>query len=252
MIKIIIHGCNGKMGQVLAKTAAEDPEVEVIAGIDKNPNAQENNFPVFEKIDDFDGKADAVIDFSRPEAILSLTEYARNSKTALVIATTGLEEQHHKLMVEAAEAVPVFHSANMSLGVNVVKDICNKAAQVLGDSFDIEIVEFHHNRKVDAPSGTALLLANAINEQLAEKKEYTYGRSPQSGKREKNEVGIHAIRGGTMPGEHRVMFSGTDEIVEIRHLALSRSIFALGAIKAAKFTAKMKKGLFSMDHLIKQ
>jgi len=252
MLKIVINGCNGKMGQVLAKAAAEDPEIEVVAGIDKNIHEQNNNFPVYEKVDDIQEEADIIIDFSRPDSVLPLTEYAKKTNTALVVATTGLEDQHFKLLKEAAEKIPVFQSANMSLGVNVAKNLCSKATQVLGDNFDIEVVEFHHNRKVDAPSGTALLLADAINEQLAVKKEYVYGRTPQSGKRENSEIGIHAIRGGTMPGEHRVIFSGPDEIVEIRHLALSRTIFALGALKAAKFTAGQKNGLFNMDLLISQ
>lgn len=252
MLKIIINGYNGKMGQVLAATASQHPDVEIVAGIDKNTENQNISFPVLENINEFKDKADVVIDFSRPDAVFPLAQYAKDTGTALVIATTGHEQKHLDLMRETSAYTPVFHSANMALGVNLAKNLCGTAAQVLEDNFDIEIIEFHHNRKVDAPSGTALLLANAINEQLTNKKDYIYGRSPETGKREKTELAIHAIRGGTMPGEHRVIFSGPDEIVEIKHLALSRTIFAQGALKAARFIVQQKNGLFSMDDLIKK
>jgi 4-hydroxy-tetrahydrodipicolinate reductase len=252
VVKIIINGCSGKMGRVLAETASADPEVKIVAGIDKNPRGLSSDFPVYGNIEEFKEKADVIVDFSRPDSILPLTKYAVNNRTALVIATTGLEKEHQELLEQAAKSVPVFQSANMSLGVNLVRDISERAAEVLGDSFDIEIVEFHHNQKVDAPSGTALMLAKAINEKLKAGKEFIYGRSPQSGKREEKEIGIHAIRGGTMPGEHSIIFAGQDEIIEIRHIALSRKIFALGALKAAKFIAKQNEGMYNMDHLIKQ
>lgn len=252
MLKVIVNGCNGKMGRVLIETIEKKADAVVFAGIDKNAEANRNEFPVYRDIKEFEGSADVIIDFSRPTSIEPLTQYAIDTKTALVIATTGLEEKHFELLRNAANHVPVFQSANMSLGVNLVKDLCQKSVQVLDNSFDIEIVEFHHNQKVDAPSGTALLLADAINRQLSGKKEYIYGRNPQSGKRREGEIGIHAIRGGTVPGEHRVIFAGPDEIVEIRHLALSRTIFALGALKAAEFVVQQQPELYNMDDLLKR
>ncbi len=249
MLKIVINGCNGKMGHVLTETAEKDPGVAVIAGIDKNIERFRNKFPVYENINEFEGNADVILDFSRPEALKSLTEYAANTKTPLVIATTGLKEEHKQYIQEAARHVPVFLSANMSLGVMVLKEIVKKAASVLGDDFDIEIVDFHHNQKVDAPSGTALMLADTINCQLKGGKRFVYGRSPESGKREKEEITIHALRGGTACGEHRIIFAGHDEIVEIKHTALSKSIFAIGALKAAKFIVQQEKGLYTMDDL---
>lgn len=252
MIRLIINGCNGKMGRVMTQAIEPEPEIEIVAGIDKCGSDGTLPYPVYKDINECDQSADVVVDFSRPDSIEPLTRYAIKTGTALVIATTGLAQEHKDMLAQAAESAAVFQSANMSLGVNLVKDILKKAARVLGDSFDIEIVEFHHNQKVDAPSGTAVLLAEELKASLEDSAGFIYGRSPQSGRRHPREIGIHAIRGGTMPGEHSIIFAGPDEIVEIRHLALSRRIFALGAIKAIKFIATQNKGLFTMDDLIKQ
>jgi len=252
MLKLVINGCNGKMGHVLVETAEKDPGVIVVAGVDKNIENYKNKFPVYSSISEFEGSADVLLDFSRPEAIQPLLEYAVNTKTPLIVATTGIEGEDLQHIRKAAEHIPVFVSANMSLGVLVMVEISKLAASILGENFDIEIVDFHHNEKVDAPSGTALMLADAINTQLDEDKHYVYGRNAEHGRRKPDEIGIHALRGGTYPGEHRVIFAGLDEVVEIRHLALSRKIFALGAIKAAKFIASQKEGLYNMEHLIKQ
>jgi 4-hydroxy-tetrahydrodipicolinate reductase len=250
MIKVILNGCNGKMGRVVSEEVSKTPDIQIVAGIDKNTQPSPYGYPVFENIDMFEGSADLIIDFSRPESIPALVSYAERTKTALMVATTGLGREHTELLEQAAETVPVFHTANMSLGVNLVKDICCRVASVLSESFDIEITEFHHNQKADAPSGTALLLAKAIKETLDQNREFVYGRTPQSEKRQQNEIGIHAIRGGTMPGEHNVLFAGPDEIIEIRHLALSRRVFALGALRAARFIAAQKPGLYNMDSIL--
>ncbi len=252
MIRTILSGCNGKMGSVISEIAAGRPDMKIVAGIDMNTQNSAFGYPVFETIDQFSGKADIIIDFSRPESISALVPYAVRTRTALLVATTGLEQEHTELLEQAAATVPVFHTANMSLGVSLVKEICCRVASVLYDSFDIEITEFHHNQKADAPSGTALMLAKAIKDELSGSKDFIYGRSPQTGKRKNREIGIHAIRGGTMPGEHSVLFAGPDEIIEIRHLALSRKIFALGALRAARFLVAQGAGLYNMDNTIKE
>lgn len=250
MIKAILNGCNGKMGRVVSEEVSKTSDIQIVAGIDKNTQPSPYGYPVFKNIDMFEGNADLIIDFSRPEAIPELVSYAERTKTALMVATTGLGKEHTELLERAAKTVPVFHTANMSLGVNLVKDICCRVASVLSEGFDIEITEFHHNQKADAPSGTALMLAKAIKETLAQNREFVYGRTPQSGKRQQNEIGIHAIRGGTMPGEHSVLFAGPDEIIEIRHTALSRRIFALGALRAARFITVQRPGLYNMDSIL--
>jgi 4-hydroxy-tetrahydrodipicolinate reductase len=252
MIRLIINGCNGKMGRMLTATLEPEDDIQIVAGVDKSGSDGTLPYQVYSSIEECDIKADVIVDFSRPDSVEPLAMYAAKTGTALVIATTGLTKQHRDMLAKAAESVAVLQSANMSLGINLVKDICKKAARVLGDSFDIEVVEFHHNQKVDAPSGTAVMLAEELKAALEDSVNLVYGRSPQSGKRQPNEIGIHAIRGGTMPGEHSIIFAGQDEIVEIRHLALSRRIFAAGAIKAIRFIAKQPKGLFTMDDLIKQ
>jgi 4-hydroxy-tetrahydrodipicolinate reductase len=250
MIKAILNGCNGKMGRVVSEEVSKAPDIEIVAGIDKNTEASPFGYPVFESIDKADVKADLIIDFSRPESIPDMVSYTVRTKTALMVATTGLDKEHTEQLERAAETVPVFHTANMSLGVNVVKDVCCRVASVLADNFDIEVIEFHHNQKADAPSGTALMLAKAIKGTVSESKEFIYGRTPESGKRQAKEIGIHALRGGTMPGEHSVLFAGPDEIIEIRHLALSRKIFALGALRAARFIVGKRPGMYNMDSIL--
>ncbi len=250
MIKAILNGCNGKMGKAISEEVSKSSDIEIVAGIDKAIEATAFGYPTFTDVRQFDGKADVIIDFSRPESVKSLAPYAIDSKTSLIVATTGLKEEHDKLLSQAAKTVSVFHTANMSLGVNLVKDICYRLARVLSGDFDVEITEFHHNQKADAPSGTAFMLAEAVKAGLDSGNEFVYGRTPQCEKRAANEIGIHAIRGGTMPGEHNVIFAGPDEIIEIKHLALSRRIFALGALRAVRFIVKQKPGLYNMDDTI--
>ncbi len=250
MIRIIINGCNGKMGQVVAKMAAADPALSVVAGVDKSPSAQENPFPVFSRITELHHEADVIIDFSRPEALPDLLEYAKKHQTAVVIATTGLSLEDYKDIESYARSIPVFISANMSVGVNLMIDLVQKAASLLGNDYDIEIIEKHHNQKVDAPSGTALALANAINAVFLNSKSYVYGRHSKVEKRTNTEIGIHSIRGGTIVGDHQVLFIGKDEVVEINHLAHSKQIFAVGALRAAQYLYQKPAGLYNMNDVL--
>ena len=251
MINIIVCGVNGKMGQTLAEAAAKTESVCVAAGVDKFPNALQNAFPVYEQIDDCREHADMIVDFSRPEALDANIRYATDHGMALIIATTGFSPEEKKRITEASEQIPVFFSANMSLGVSLQMALSKQAAECLGEAFDIEIVEKHHNQKVDAPSGTALALAEAINESFLNPKELLCGRCARSEKRDR-EIGIHAVRGGTLPGEHSVLFIGHDEVLEIKHTAQSRQIFAFGALRAAQYIAGKPAGLYTMADMISQ
>ena len=248
-MKIIINGINGAMGQTILKTLVQFKDIEIVAGIDKMSNT-DYPFPVFSDISLCDIKADAIIDFSRPDALEGLLEYAKTTQTPLLIATTGLsDEQMHKIEVYSKD-VALFFSANMSLGVNLQMNLIAKAASLLYPDFEIEIIEKHHNKKVDAPSGTAFALADSINNALDNKLKYVHGRHSKHEKREVNELGIHAIRGGTIVGEHSVMFIGRDEVIEINHIATSKQVFAIGAIRAAIFLNGKKPGLYSMKDLV--
>lgn len=249
MIKLIICGANGKVGQVLADAAAKTDGMTVIAGVDKFPNACKNDFPVYERIADCPEKADAIIDFSRPEALSANLTYATQSNTPIVIATTGFSEQEKEQICKASKNVPIFFSANMSLGVNLQMELAKKAAEFLGEAYDIEIIEKHHNQKVDSPSGTALAIAEYINGAFEDKKCFIYGRHSRTEKRGR-EIGIHGVRGGTITGEHNVMFIGTDEIIEVNHIAQSKYIFAFGSLRAASFLVDQPAGLYNMNDLI--
>ena len=249
MINIILSGANGKMGQVIANLVSGDPDIKIRAGFDKN-TVENNTFPVYALPSEYTGAADCIIDFSHPDAFNPLLEYALERKLPTVFATTGLSESQIKRLQEASCFIPVFYSANMSLGVNLLIDLAKRAEQALGDDFDLEIEERHHHRKVDAPSGTALAIANAISENSNREYEYIYDRHSVSQKRGKNEIGMHSVRGGTIVGEHTVIFAGNDEIIEIKHTALSRDIFASGAVRAAKFIKDKPAGLYSMNDLL--
>lgn len=250
MHKIIISGCNGHMGRVVESLCAADPEVEVVAGFDILGNT-DHTFPVFTSPALFQGEADAVIDFSSPAALNGLLDFAKARKIPLVLATTGFTPEQVAQIGAAALEVPLFRSANMSLGINVLLELVKKAANVLGDSYDIEIVERHHRRKVDAPSGTALMIADAAASACGHESEYVFDRHSVRQPREKKEIGISAVRGGTIVGEHEIIFAGHDEVMEIKHTALSRDIFAAGAIQAAKFISQITKpGLYDMSCLI--
>lgn len=250
MIKVIINGCNGKMGQVLSYQIGQDNELQIIAGIDKYPDRVNTIFPVYDNIFACKDKADVIIDFSRPEALEGLLDYAIKTNTSLVIATTGLSEKNMGDIKEASKKIAIFQSANMSVGMNVLIKLAQAAAKIMEEFADIEIVERHHNLKIDAPSGTAYLIANKINESLKAPKDYTFGRHTKTEKRSENEIGIHAIRGGTIVGDHTVVFAGGDEVIEISHSAQSKNIFALGAIRAAKFIANKEPAFYSMDDLM--
>ena len=250
MVKIIIHGCSGHMGKVVAELAAMDDTISVAAGVDVAdvPGAE---FPVFRSVADCDVAADVVVDFSVAAATDRLLDDCVARKLPLVLCTTGLSEEQTAHMNEAARIIPILKSANMSLGINTMMKLIRDAARVLAPAgFDIEIVERHHNRKLDAPSGTALALADSINEAMAGAYSYVYDRSQTRARRSTDEIGISAVRGGTIVGDHDVIFAGTDEVIEIRHSAYSRSIFAKGALEAARYLVGRPAGKYDMSDVI--
>ncbi len=253
MTGIILSGCNGKMGKAVTKSVAEAEGIEIVGGIDIF-SENLSGYPVFSSpagiSDNITKKADVIIDFSNPSALAGLLEYAVKNSIPAVISTTGLNDAQINLIKDASQKIPVFFSANMSLGVNLVCELAKKAASVLGDSFDIEIIEMHHNQKIDAPSGTALMIADSIKEELDESTRYEYDRHSKREKRTKNEIGIHAVRGGTITGEHQVIFAGLDEIITISHSARSKELFATGAISAAKFICGKPASLYKMSDMI--
>lgn len=249
MTTIILSGCNGTMGQVITKCAENSEYYEIAAGYDPM-NDQSITYPVYKDVNDCKEKASAIIDFSHPTVLEDILNYAVSTKTPIVVATTGLLSEHKEKLKEASKEIPVFISANMSLGVNLLMNLVKQAARVLEDTFDIEIIEKHHNKKIDAPSGTALAIADAISEALTEDKEYVYDRHSVRKRRNKKEIGLHAVRGGTIVGDHSVVFAGTDEIIEINHHAASKEIFAMGALKAAKFISDKKPGMYSMEDVV--
>ena len=251
MLKIIISGCNGHMGRSLTSVAEADPEIEIAAGFDVNA-VRLGNFPVYADPMEFSGSCDVIVDFSSPAALDGLIAYCVQKKKPLVLCTTGYSQEQQGLIDGAAEKIPVFRSGNMSLGINLLADLIKRACAVLGEGFDVEIVEKHHRRKVDAPSGTALMLANAAADALPYEPEYVYNRQPKREARGKTEIGISAVRGGTIVGEHEIIFAGLDEVIEIKHTAYSRDVFVTGAIRAAKFMGRMEKsGLYSMSDVLK-
>lgn len=249
MVNIIMNGCNGKMGQVISRLVEQDDECRIVAGFDIVGEAK-NGYPVYTNPEDFDGEADVVIDFSHPDSLEGILNFCKSRKIPVIEATTGLSNKQKNEMEAASVEIPLFFSANMSLGINLLIDLAKKATKLLQDNFDIEIVERHHNQKIDAPSGTALAIADAIAEEMTDEAEYMYDRHIARKKRKKNEIGIHALRGGTIVGDHTVVFAGTDEVIEIKHSAASKEVFAVGAIKAAKFMAGKKPGMYNMNDLI--
>jgi 4-hydroxy-tetrahydrodipicolinate reductase len=249
MINILMSGCNGRMGQVISRLASQSEILKIAAGYDI-ADTNKNSYPVFTDLNKCDVKVDVIIDFSNPDALNKLLAFAESRKIPLVMATTGLSQSQIKQLEASSKTIPVFFSANMSLGVNLIIDLVKKAAKVLEPNFDIEIIEKHHNQKLDAPSGTALAIADGINSVLEEKQEYVYDRHSRRKKRSKTEIGIHAVRGGTIVGEHSVIFAGNDEIIEINHIANSKEIFGTGALRAAKFLYNKKPGFYNMNDLI--
>lgn len=250
MTKIMMHGCNGAMGQVITNLVAEMEGVQIVAGIDAR-NSKENAYPVFTDIDDCDVAVDVIIDFSAAPAVDHMLEYAVRTKTPVVLCTTGLSEEQLERVQEASKETAILRSANMSLGINTLMKLLTQISGLLSEAgFDIDIVEKHHRKKVDAPSGTAIALAEAVNEGLSEKFDYVYDRSERRIQRPKNEIGLSAVRGGTIVGEHEVIFAGTDEVIEFKHTAYSKAVFGKGAISAAIFLAGKPAGMYNMSHVI--
>ncbi len=249
MTNILLFGANGHMGKVVARIAEADPDAQIVAGVDLNTEAY-GDFPIYSSAFDVKEKADVIIDFSHPSLFDSIMEYAEAENIPSVICTTGLSKEQTSKLKYMSEKIPIFFSANMSLGVNLLIDLVRRASKILEDNFNIEIIEKHHNQKVDAPSGTALAIADAISDTVSYEAEYIYDRHSVRRKRGKSEIGIHSLRGGTIVGEHSVIFAGTDEVIELKHTAASKEVFAAGAVKAAKFMKDKGAGLYAMSDLI--
>ena len=250
MVKIIMHGCNGKMGQVISGIVRDDDNAEIVAGIDVFDGIK-NTYPVFTSIEDCDVEADVIIDFSNAKAVDELLDYCEAKEMPVVLCTTGLSEEQNARVTQVSQSTAVLKSANMSLGINTLMELLRKAALVFGPAgFDMEIVEKHHNLKLDAPSGTALALADSMNDALENAYTYKYDRSQERVKRDKYEIGIAAVRGGTIVGEHEVIFAGQDEVIEFKHTAYSKAIFGKGAVQAAKFLKGQNAGMYSMKDVL--
>lgn len=251
MIRAIMHGCNGKMGQVITGLVKTDENIEIVAGVDTYMGIS-NSYPVFEDIESCDVEADVVIDFSNAKAADKLLEYCKEKRVPVVLCTTGLSEEQLLKVEKASEKTAVLRSANMSLGINLLMKLLKEASKILAPAgFDIELVERHHNQKIDAPSGTALALADSINESMGNAYTYVYDRSQVRQKRDKKEIGISAVRGGTIVGGHEVIYAGPDEVIEFKHTAYSKAVFGKGAVEAAKFLAGKPAGLYDMSDIIK-
>ena len=250
MVRAIMHGCNGHMGQVITGLIKADEGIELVAGIDKYTGIA-NDYPVFESLEKCDVEADVIIDFSNAAAADALLTYCEEKKMPVVLCTTGLSEEQLAKIPEAAKKTAVLKSANMSLGINLLMKLLKEATKVLAPAgYDMEIVEKHHNQKLDAPSGTAIALADSMNEAMDEAYHYVYDRSQERKKRDTKEIGISAVRGGTIVGEHEVLFAGTDEVIEFKHTAYSKTIFGKGAVEAAKFLSGKPAGLYDMSDVI--
>ena len=250
MVKILMHGCNGKMGRMITEIVKNEEDTVIAAGVDKFTGIP-NDYPVFEKITQCDVGVDVVIDFSNAGAVDELLDYCVKKSLPVVLCTTGLSDEQLKKVDECSEKIAVLKSANMSMGINLLLKLLKDAAKVLAPAgYDIELVEKHHNQKLDAPSGTALALADSINEAMGNEYEYVYDRSQVRKKRDAKEIGISAVRAGTIVGEHEVIFAGTDEVIEFKHTAYSRSVFAKGAVEAGKFLAGQPAGMYDMGDVI--
>lgn len=248
MIQLLVCGCGGKMGAAVQSFVAERDDCCIAAGVDLTGKGGE--FPVHRTISEVNEHIDVVVDFSHPSALPGILAYCKEHDTPAVLCTTGYNAEEVESVKEAAKALPIFYSRNMSLGVNLLVELCKKAEAVLGTDFDVEIVEMHHNQKIDAPSGTALMLADTINEVRENEMKYTYDRHSQRKKREKSEIGLHSVRGGTIVGEHEVIFSGRHEVLKLSHSAQSKELFASGAVNAAVFMSGKPAGLYDMSDLV--
>ncbi|MDU5106238.1 MULTISPECIES: 4-hydroxy-tetrahydrodipicolinate reductase [unclassified Clostridium] len=249
MVKILLNGCCGKMGQIIVESSKGFPNIEIVAGIDKYPN-DKNDFKIFNNVNEVNIDYDVLIDFSRPEALKDLLNLSITKNKPIILCSTGYNEDDLKLISEKSNIIPIFKSANMSLGINLINSLLKKIVPILYGNYDIEIIEKHHNQKIDSPSGTALLLADTIKDSLSNEIKYIYGREGIA-KREKNEIGIHAVRGGSIVGDHDIIFAGSGEIIELSHKALSREVFAVGALKAAEFMSHIiLPRLYNMEDVL--
>ncbi len=249
MIKVVLSGCNGAMGRTITDAVGNFENLQIICGFDRE--SREAPYPIVSDFNNIDETPDVIIDFSHPSVLAGELEYCVQNNVPVVLASTGYSAAQIEEIKSAAEKIPVFYTANMSLGVNLMNALCQQAAKILGDSFDIEIIEKHHNQKVDAPSGTALLLADGINAAMDERYTYEFDRHSKRKKREKNEIGISAVRGGTIVGEHTVLFAGNNECFEIKHTAFSKTVFANGALNAATWLVDQPAGLYDMKNFLK-
>lgn len=249
MVKVLLNGCNGRMGQMISHTSLSFNNLEIVAGVDINTSVS-SSYPVFSKLEDCDVEFDVVLDFSSAKSLDSLLSFCIPKNLPLVLCTTGYTQEQLEEIKKASEKIPVFKSANMSIGINIVNNILKEISSKLFKDFDIEIIEKHHNQKLDSPSGTALLLANSIKDSIQEETEFVYGREGIS-KRDKREIGIHAVRGGSIVGDHDVVFAGSGEVIEIRHSAISREVFAVGALRASEYMYQKAPGMYDMDDVLK-
>ena len=250
MVRFMLHGCNGKMGRMITEIVKGEENAVIAAGVDAFTEVP-NDYPVFDSVEKCDIDVDVVIDFSTAKAVNSLLDYCVEKKLPVVLCTTGLSEEQLKKVEEASKEIAILKSANMSLGINLLLKLLQSAAKVLAPAgYDMEIVERHHNQKLDAPSGTALALADSLNDALDQEYHYVYDRSQVRQKREKKEIGISAVRGGTIVGDHEVIFAGTDEVIEFKHSAYSRSVFAKGAVEAGKYLAGKEAGMYDMGDVV--
>ena len=250
MIRMIMHGCNGAMGQVVAQIAEKDLDISIVAGVDICTE-KHNEFPVYSALEEVKEEADVIVDFASAKAVDNLLLFCQKRKMPVVLCTTGLSQEQIKAVEESAKETAVLRSANMSLGINLLFKLVAEAAKTLASAgFDMEIVEKHHNQKMDAPSGTALALADSLNHALEEEYSYVYDRSQKREKRSAKEIGISSVRGGSIVGEHDVIFAGNDEVITISHTAYSKAIFAKGAVAAAKFLAGKEPGMYTMADVV--
>ena len=249
MTKVILSGCCGKMGAAVTKAVSDRDDVQIVAGVDIF-ESDSLPYPVFSSISEVPCEADVIVDFSNPTALASILDFAKSKKISAVLCATGYTAEQNAMIEKASEDIAMFRSGNMSLGINLISELAKTAAKILGGSFDVEIVEAHHNLKLDAPSGTAIMLEKAVEEGLDYEPELVYDRHSRSQKRDKYEIGMHSIRGGTIVGEHEVVFAGNDEIIKISHTALSKNVFAVGAVNAAVFMKNKTTGMYNMSDVI--
>lgn len=251
MTKVLLCGANGKMGHVISECIQERNDMRIVSGVDIN-TTKYSDFNIYKSFDEVIEKIDVIIDFSNPILLSGILDFAKENSVPVVLATTGYTKEQVEIINKASNEIPVFFTFNMSLGINLLTELAKKAALILGDQFDIEIIEKHHNQKIDAPSGTAIMLANAINDVRNKKYIYEYDRHSKRQKRESNEIGIHSVRGGTIVGEHEVIFAGRDEVISLSHHAASKEVFAVGAVNAAAFLKSKNHGLYTMNDLINE